>query len=388
MTDLDLDFGDLRAIFINCTLKRSTGLSHRAERVVVGHQTLGPEGRQHRGVQAFGKGEQLGPGTAGALADHEHRPPRLVEQSGGPGDVVVRGTSDTPPVATVRQARGRVAGLLLDLVGQDEVGDPAPVHGVLHRERRQLGVVGAGLHRRGRHGDVAEDGGQVEVLEGAPAAGRRRHLSGDRDHRRPVEPGVVQARDEVGRPRTGDREAGSGAAGQLPVGAGREGRCSLVADADVAHLSPLLGPAQGVGEAEVGVADHPEDRVHPVRDQRLDEDVGDGAVSCGRDREPHVGPVAALVDVVRRDGVAEALRRLAAGGVVVVAVPGTAQPAVLDGPLADGSSLVGAPVLQRPQPPAAPGQRDGPSVDPPTSRRDPPPGDRRCRRGARRSPSS
>ena len=89
-------------------------------------------------------------------------------------------------------------------------------------------------------------------------------------------------------PGPGDREAGGGTSGELAVGAGREGCGTLVADADVAQLAALLGPAQRVGEAEVGVADHPEDGVDAVRDQGLDEHVGDGAAR-GR-RDPADGP--------------------------------------------------------------------------------------------------
>ena len=78
-------------------------------------------------------------------------------------------------------------------------------------------------------------------------------------------------------PGPGDREARGRPAGQLAVGARGEGGRALVPDADVGQLAALLGPAQRVGEAEVGVPDHAEDVRHAVRDQGLDEHVGDRA---------------------------------------------------------------------------------------------------------------
>ena len=78
--------------------------------------------------------------------------------------------------------------------------------------------------------------------------------------------------------------------------------------------------------------------------------------------QPDVDPVRAVVDVVRRDGIGEAFRGEAGQRVVVVAVPRAPQPAVLDRPLADRSALVGAAVLQRAEPAAAPGQRHRPAV--------------------------
>src|SRR6185437_12121315 len=126
----------------------------------------------------------------------------------------------------------------------------------------------------GPGGDVPEDGGQVEVLERAPAEHLGGHLAGDRDDRGLVELGVVQAGEQVGRTGAGDGEAGGRAAGQLAVGAGGERGRAFVADADVGELAAFLGAAHGLGEAEVGVPDHTEHVRHPVRDEGLDENVG------------------------------------------------------------------------------------------------------------------
>ncbi len=141
---------------------------------------------------------------------------------------------------------------------------------------------------------------QVEVLERAAAEHARRHLPGDGQHRRAVELGVVQAGEQVRRARAGDGEARRRPPGELAVGAGRERRGTLVADADVPELAALLGPAHRVGEAEVGVADHAEHGVDAVGHQRLDHDVGDRSArgSCAGSRDVHA--VLALLDAVRR----------------------------------------------------------------------------------------
>src|ERR1700751_2622251 len=88
-------------------------------------------------------------------------------------------------------------------------------------------MVAAGVHRGGPGGHVAEDGGQVKILEGAPPEDPGRYLAGDGQDRRLVELGVVQAGEHVGRARPRDRETGRGPAGELAVRAGREGRRSV-----------------------------------------------------------------------------------------------------------------------------------------------------------------
>ena len=123
-----------------------------------------------------------------------------------------------------------------------------------------------------------------------------------------VQLGVVQPGQQVGRARTGDREARRRPAGQLAVGAGRERGCALVPDADVGQLAALLGPAQRVGEAEVGVPDHAEHvrrrRARPGSRPARRRPCGRPATGSG---QPHVDAVVALLDLVDADRVAEAL---------------------------------------------------------------------------------
>ena len=135
-----------------------------------------------------------------------------------------------------------------------------------------------------------------------------------------------------------------------------------MSDADESQLTALLGPAHRVGEAQVGVTYHPEHGVDAVRDQGLHEHVGDGAAMRHRGGEADVDPVLAFVHVVGSHRVSEALGRLPGDGVVVVAMPGAPQQTVLDGPFADRSALVGAPVLERAEATPTPGERHGTPV--------------------------
>ena len=194
---------------------------------------------------------------------------------------------------------GRVRGQVLHLVGEHEVGDAAPVDRVLDRGGGELGVVGARVHGHRGDRDVAEDRRQVEVLERAPAQHLRRHLPGDREHRSAVELGVVEPGEQVGRAGPGDREARRGTAGELAVGGGGERGRALVADADVAQLAAVLGAPQRLGEPQVGVPDHAEDRVDPPGDERLHQHVGHRARALRHLRQLHVGAVGALLDRVR-----------------------------------------------------------------------------------------
>ena len=83
------------------------------------------------------------------------------------------------PPGALRGLGGGVAGLGLDLVGQHQVGDAAGVQRMLDRQGGQLGMVAAGVHFGGPGGYVAEDGGQVEILEGSSPEDLGRDLAGD-----------------------------------------------------------------------------------------------------------------------------------------------------------------------------------------------------------------
>src|SRR5262249_23658037 len=99
-----------------------------------------------------------------------------------------------------------------------------------------------------------------------------------------------------------------------------------------------------------------------VRDEGLHEDVGDCSGRRRPFRQTHVHTIRTLLDVVPGDGVREPLRRPATDRIVVIAMPRTAQPSVLDRPFPQRTALMRTAVVQRAQPRAAPGQRDATPV--------------------------
>ena len=102
------------------------------------------------------------------------------------------------PAARRADRRGVAGRQHLHLVGQHEVRDAALHERVLAREAHQLAVVGVALHGLRVERDVGERGGEVEILERAAPAHLRRHLARDREHRRAVDLGVVEAGEQVG----------------------------------------------------------------------------------------------------------------------------------------------------------------------------------------------
>ena len=243
--------------------------------------------------------------------------------------------------------------------GRTRWATPRPTSARLEGQRRQLGVVGVGQDVWEKSATSAKAPVRSRSWKAPRPEDLGRHLSGDGQDRGPVDLGVVEAGEQVGRPGAGDGEAGGRAAGELAVGGGGEGGRALVADADVGQLAPLLGPAHGVGEAEVGVADHAEHVGDAPGHHGLDHDVGDVPPVLGQRRDGDVDPVVAHLDREGLRGVAEPGRRLAGDRVVVVAVPGAAQQPVLDRALPEGSALVGAVVVQGAVAAAAVGQGDG-----------------------------
>ena len=122
----------------------------------------------------------------------------------------------------------------------------------------------------------------------------------------------------------------------------------------------LLGlPADGVGQAQVRVADDPEDVPDVPVDQRLDDDVRDRAFVWLWRRKADVDPVGALLDGIGSDAVVVGARRLAGQRIEIPAVPGTAQPAGLDRSLPEGAALMGTRVLEGGVLAPVVGQRNG-----------------------------
>ena len=177
--------------------------------------------------------------------------------------------------------------------------------------------------------------------------GTRSTLASHRPVRRLVAPGP------------GDREAGRGLPGELGVAAGGEGRRPLVADPDVGQPAGLGRPAQGVGQAEVRVADHAEHRLEPPVAQRAHQLVHERRrLFLGGHLHPQ--PVRPFLDGIGGGGVDETGRGLPVAGVVLVGVPGADQPAVVDLPVTQRPALMRAPVVERAVPLGGAGQAQRP----------------------------
>ena len=206
----------------------------------------------------------------------DHRTRGSGEQRDGVGDGLFRWCDRGVGEPADRSANPRVARRQhLHLVGKHEVRDAALHERVLAREAHQLTVVGVALHGLCEQGDVGERGGEVEILERAPAAHLRRHLTRDRKHGRAVDLGVVETSEQVGRAGPGDGEARRQLPGELPVGRRGERGCAFVPDPYEGEVTASFGHTHRVGKTEVGVADHPEHMGHAPGAHRLDHHIRD-----------------------------------------------------------------------------------------------------------------
>ncbi len=281
------------------------------------------------------------------VADDDDRPLGLAQQSAAACPRIRRrrdlARGDSPGRGAGLGVRG--SGLGLHLVGEDQVRDAAVEDGALAGQVHQLGVAAVVQDGLRPLGHLAEGAHEIDLLERAGTEDLRVHLAGQGDGRSAVHVGVPQAGEQVGRAGAGDGEAGRRPAGELAVGAGRERRRALVPDPVVAQTPLGLLAPEGVGQPQVGVADHAEHVAHAPGDHRLGHHVGHGALVLRLLLEGHVHAVVALLDVEGLHAVVEA-GRLARERVVVPAVPGAAQQAVLDGAFAQRAALVRALVVE------------------------------------------
>src|SRR5690606_19499979 len=118
-------------------------------------------------------------------------------------------------------------------------------------------------------GDVGEQPVQVHLLLVVGAQDRRLLHSGDRQHGRVVEFGVVQAVEQVDAAGAGGGQAHPQAAGGLGVPAGHEGGGLLVVDQDETDLVPM--PPQPLHDSVDAVPGQPEDGVDVPLGQPLDQ---------------------------------------------------------------------------------------------------------------------
>ena len=152
-------------------------------------------------------------------------------------------------------------------------------------EHRSRAAGGRHVKRLPHHaGDVADVGHQVMVLgdaaadlddrrflKGVRADDRRRHLPGDRQQGDAVQLGVGDRGDEVCRPRAAGGHADADLAGAAGVALGGESAALLVPGKDDADLAAEAG--QRLVQRDARPARIGENRVHPMIDQRLHDDV-------------------------------------------------------------------------------------------------------------------
>lgn len=256
------------------------------------------------------------------------------------------GTDVGRPDAPVGAAGALVSGVEgLHLVGEDQVGDVPVDHGRLDCQRRQLGMPAARQDGVAEPGDGGEGRCEIDLLERPGPRHLRGDLARECHHRRPVQPGVPEPGQQVGGPGPRDRQAGGRPARHLRVAGAGEGRRPLVTDAEVPQPAPLGLDAQGLGETEVGVADHAEDGVDPPVHEGFDHHVAHGPGGALRLRGEDLNDSVGLADLEQLGGevVAHAQPRVHRE---VVAVPRAAQCPVVEDALRQGTPLMGTAPLE------------------------------------------
>ena len=253
-----------------------------AEGDVVGHRGLAEERLGDPGTEDVGDLDHLVGGVERSGADEHRHLPARVEHVRRPAELVLRrehpGSDEADPGVERLEARRLVGhGVpLLDVGGDDHRGDgplglgdaESPVDAVANRRR-----VVALLHIRG--GDVLVEAEEVDLLLHVPADGADEGLADDRDHRLVVDLGVVEAVEEVDRPRPRGRQAHPDPPGELGVAASHERGHLLVSrlhEPDPVALAPER--AEDAVDAVAGV---PIDGVDAPLDEALTEVVGRSA---------------------------------------------------------------------------------------------------------------
>ncbi len=225
-------------------------------------------------LQRLGELQQLGMGPGASAPAEQRHPAGRIEHPGQRVEVGVPGP---------HHGRGRHQGARQGrrVVGHgheaDIAGDDDHRHAALGDGDADRGLDHAG-QLRGRGDQFAivaallEQVLRVGLLEVAAADLRRGDLGSDGQDGHAGAVRVEQAVDEVQVPRPAGAGADRERAGQVRLGAGREGGALLVAGVDPGDRAVL---AQGFGQPVEAVADHAVDPLHAGPCQRLDEQIGD-----------------------------------------------------------------------------------------------------------------
>jgi hypothetical protein len=299
---IDVDLDAPRLAELRQELRVGEGRADRQQGVAVAHQLVGRPGAQQAdragdvgefvaqrvlaeerlgdaGAEQFGDPLDLGPGPGGAQGDQDRHLVTGVEDVGGRAQGLLR--RDRRPTAQAETGRhhlelvggGRV-GQFLHVAGDDDRGRAAPGVGGADRPVQHVRQLLGDRHRLHElRGDVLEQCVQVHLLLVRAAHRRAVRLADDREHRHMVEFRVVQAVEQVDRPRPRGRHAHPEAAAELGVADRLERGHLLVPRLHETRLVP--GPAPGGEQAVDAVARITEDLLHPPLPQPLKDMVGD-----------------------------------------------------------------------------------------------------------------
>jgi len=246
-------------------------------RQIIGQHSLAQQRLGHPCAEFFrSRNDLLGGLQRAGPNQYRHLAPS-VEHVGGALQVLVEGDYFGLAVANAGMHRamgsGRlVVGQVLQIVGQDDGGDPALTDRGAHSAVEQV----ADLFRRGclldeGTGHILEHRQQVELLLVVPAKRGARLLTDDGQHRLVVHARIVEAGEQVRGTRAGGSDAHAQFAGELGVGAGHERGHFFVAGLD--ELDLAVGPAQGTEHAIDAIAGVAKDAPHPPLIQALHQKV-------------------------------------------------------------------------------------------------------------------
>jgi hypothetical protein len=189
---------------------------------------------------------------------------------------------------------------LLDVVGHHQAGDRPLGLGDAERPVDQVPRLrGVGEHVHVLVGHVLVQRGEVHLLLVVAAQRGQSLLADDRHHGHVVHLGVVEAVEQVYRPRPRGRQAYPNLAGELGVSASHQRRHLLVTHLD--QLGIVAGPVQGAHDAGDTVPRVAEDPPHPPRRESLHQEIADGLAHRVFPPWEHL-PVRGLTRCRRRHG--------------------------------------------------------------------------------------
>ena len=239
------------------------------------------QGGGHRAAQLFRQLQQQLRAVGGddAAAGVDHRPLRFPDQAAGFLQLVRSEATDLRLRALDHRRNPRwhmvavrVAGVvLLDVLGNVDQHRPGTVpprqgEGLAHH----FGNVGHLLYQGAALGNRPGDADDIHFLKGILAQQVRRHIAGDGNDGSGVTVGIGDTGDQVGGTRPGGCKAHAYPAAGAGIALGSVHRALLVFGANAADT---VVP-QHIKDFQVGTAGVAEQHLHPLRLQRLRQQLG------------------------------------------------------------------------------------------------------------------